>query len=114
MAWVVRLADVAPDGTEVPVSQGWLRASFRHVDAKRSRPGAPWLTDDRKEPVTIGLTTQYRIDIWDTAYSVPRGHRLRVWFASGDSPTHEPVPAAGRNLIFHDAQHPAELLLSTR
>ena len=114
MAWVVRLSDVAPDGSEVPVSQGWLRASFRHVDPKRSRPGAPWLTDDRKEPVTVGLQTEYRLDIWDTAFTIAKGHRLRVWFASGDAPTHEPVPAAGRNLIFHDAQHPATLLLSTR
>jgi putative CocE/NonD family hydrolase len=114
MAWVVRLSDVAPDGSETPVSQGWLRAAFRHVDPKRSRPGSPFLTDDRKEPVTVGLTTQYRLDIWDTAFTIAKGHRLRVWFASGDSPTHEPVPAAGRNLLFHDAQHPAELILTTR
>jgi putative CocE/NonD family hydrolase len=114
MAWVVRLSDVAPDGSETPVSQGWLRAAFRHVDPKRSRPGSPFLTDDRKEPVTVGLTTQYRLDIWDTAFTIAKGHRLRVWFASGDSPTHEPVPAAGRNLLFHDAQHPAELILPTR
>jgi putative CocE/NonD family hydrolase len=114
MAWVARLTDVAPDGSEVPVTQGWLRASFRHVDPTRSRPGSPYLTDDRKQPVPIGLTTEYRLDIWDAAYSVPAGHRLRVWFASGDSPTHEPVPGAGRNLLFHDAQHPSQLLLSTR
>ena len=114
MAWVARLSDVAPDGSETPVTQGWLRASFRHVDPARSRPGAPWLTDDRKEPVTVGLVTQYRLDLWDTAFTLARGHRLRLWFASGDSPTHEPVPAAGRNLLFHDAQHPAELVLTTR
>jgi len=114
MAWVARLTDVAPDGSEVPITQGWLRASFRHVDPKRSRPGSPYLTDDRHGPVTIGLTTEYRIDIWDTAYTLAPGHRLRLWFASGDSPTHEPVPAAGRNLLFHDAQHPAELILGTR
>ncbi|MDX6266605.1 MAG: uncharacterized protein QOD70_1345 [Frankiales bacterium] len=114
MAWVVRLSDVAPDGSETPVTQGWLRASFRHVDPKRSRPGSPYLTDDRHDPVTIGLSAEYRLDIWDTAYSLPKGHRLRLWFASGDSPTHEPVPAAGRNVLFHDAQHPTQLILTTR
>ncbi len=114
MAWVARLADVAPDGTETPITQGWLRANFRHVDPARSRPGAPYLTDDRHLPVTIGLTTEYRLDIWDVAFTVAKGHRLRLWFASGDSPTHEPVPAAGRNLLFHDAQHPTQLLLNTR
>jgi predicted acyl esterase len=114
MAWVARLSDVAPDGSETPVSQGWLRASFRHVDPARSRPGSPYLTDDRHDPVTIGLTTEYRLDLWDTAYTVAPGHRLRLWFSSSDSPTHEPVPAAGRNLLFHDAQHPTQLLLGTR
>jgi predicted acyl esterase len=114
MAWVARLSDVAPDGSEVPITQGWLRGSFRHVDPARSRPGSPYLTDDRKQPVAIGLTTEYRIDIWDTAYTVLPGHRLRMWFSSSDSPTHEPVPAAGRNVIFHDAQHPTQLLLGTR
>ncbi|MGB8652571.1 MAG: CocE/NonD family hydrolase [Mycobacteriales bacterium] len=113
MAWVARLTDVAPDGSEVPVTQGWLRASFRHVDPQRSRPGAPYLTDDRHDPVTIGLTTLYRLDLWDTAYTVRPGHRLRLWFSSSDSPTHEPVPAAGRDLLFHDAQHPSALLLGT-
>ncbi len=114
MAWVARLSDVAPDGSQTPITQGWLRASFRHVDPARSRPGAPYLTDDRHDPVTVGLSTEYRVDIWDTAYTLAAGHRLRLWFASADSPTHEPVPAAGRNLIFHDAQHPAQLLLGTR
>jgi len=114
MSWVVRLSDVAPDGSEVPITQGWLRASFRHVDPKRSRPGSPYLTDDRMLPVTVGLTTEYRLDVWDTAYTVKPGHRLRLWFASGDSPTHEPLPVAGRNVILHDAQHPAQLLLGTR
>ncbi|MDP9183669.1 MAG: CocE/NonD family hydrolase [Actinomycetota bacterium] len=114
MAWVARLSDVAPDGTQVPITQGWLRASFRHVDPARSRPGAPYLTDDRKVPVPVGQTTEYRLDIWDTAYTLAPGHRLRLWFASSDSPTHEPVPAAGRNVLFHDAQHPTQLLLGTR
>jgi uncharacterized protein len=114
MAWVVRLADVAPDGSATLVGQGWLRASFRHVDESRSRPGAPYLTDDRDDPVGIGETTEYRLDIWDTAYTLPAGHRLRLWLGSSDTPTHEPLPVAGRNLIFHDAEHPSQLLLGTR
>jgi putative CocE/NonD family hydrolase len=114
MAWVGRLSDVAPDGSQTQITQGWLRASFRHVDAARSRPGAPYLTDDRKEPLTIGLSTEYRLDLWDAAYTLAPGHRLRLWFASADSPTHEPVAGAGRNLILHDAQHPTQLLLGTR
>jgi putative CocE/NonD family hydrolase len=113
MAWVVRLADVAPDGSANLISAGWLRSSFRYVDPARSRPGAPYLPDDRDTPVTIGLTTEYRMDVWDTAYTLAPGHRLRLWLGSSDSPTHEPLPVAGRNLLLHDSDHPSQLLLST-
>jgi hypothetical protein len=111
MAWVGRLADVAPDGSARLITQGWLRASFRYVDPARSRPGAPYLPDDRDTPVNIGETTEYRMDIWDTAYTLAPGHRLRLWLGSSDTPTHEPLPEAGRNLILHDADHPSQLLL---
>jgi predicted acyl esterase len=113
MAWVARLEDVAPDGSASLITQGWLRASFRYVDPRRSRAGDPYLPDDRDTPVEIGATTEYRMDIWDTAYTLRPGHRLRLWLSSSDSPTHEPLPEAGRNLIFHDAVHPSELLLGT-
>lgn len=113
MAWVTRLADVAPDGSANLITQGWLRSSFRAVDESRSRPGAPYLPDDHDTPVTIGLTTEYRMDIWDTAYTLAPGHRLRLWLGSSDTPTHEPLPVAGRNLLLHDADHPSQLLLST-
>src|SRR4051794_8822149 len=113
MAWVVRLADVAPDGSANLITQGWLRSSFRAVDESRSRPGAPYLPDDRDTPVTIGLTTEYRMDIWDTAYTLAPGHRLRLWLGSSDTPTHQPLPLARPDPLLHEADHPSQLLLST-
>jgi putative CocE/NonD family hydrolase len=114
MAWVGRLIDVAPNGAQSIITQGWLRASFRHVDPARSRDGSPYLTDDRDTPVGIGEDTEYRMDVWDTAHTLAPGHRLRLWLSSSDSPTHEPLTVAGRNLIFHDGMHPSRLLLGTR
>jgi hypothetical protein len=96
------------------ITQGWLRASYRYVDPTRSRPGAPYLPDDHQLPVTIGLTTLYRMDVWDTAYTLAPGHRLRLWLSSSDFPDHEPLQVAGRNLILHDSDFPSELLLGTR
>jgi putative CocE/NonD family hydrolase len=113
MAWVVRLADVAPDGSARLITQGWLRSSFRAVDPARSRDGSPYLPDDHDTPAPIGETIQYRMDIWDTAYTLAPGHRLRMWLGSSDTPTHEPLPVAGRNLLFHDATHPSQLMLGT-
>jgi putative CocE/NonD family hydrolase len=114
MAWVGRLVDVAPDGSARLITSGWLRASFRTVDPKRSRPGAPYLPDDRQVPVTLGLQTLYRMDIWDTAWTLAPGHRLRLWLSSSDSPNHEPLTVAGRNLILHDSIYPSQLILGTR
>jgi uncharacterized protein len=113
MAWTVRLADVAPDGSARLITQGWLRSSFRAVDPARSRDGSPYLPDDHDTPVTIGETILYRMDIWDTAYTLAPGHRLRMWLGSSDTPTHESLPVAGRNLLFHDATHPSQLMLGT-
>ena len=113
MAYVGRLEDVAPDGSSSLITQGWLRASFRYVDPKRSPAGNPFLPDDRGTPVVVGQTTEYRMDVWDTAYTLLPGHRLRLWLSSSDTPTHEPLPVAGRNLIFHDATFPSRLILGT-
>jgi putative CocE/NonD family hydrolase len=114
MAWVARLVDVAPDGSARMITSGWLRASFRRVDPKRSRDGAPYLPDDRQVPVTIGRQTKYRMDIWDIAYTLKRGHRLRLWLSSSDFPNHEPLAVAGRNLILHDSLYSSRLILGTR
>jgi hypothetical protein len=114
MDWVARLEDVAPNGKARLITQGWLRASFRHVDPARSRPGSPYLTDDRKEKVTLGLATEYRMDIWDTAWTLAPGHRLRLWLSSSDSPNHEPLESAGRNIILHSTDYPSQLILGSR
>ncbi len=54
------------------------------------------------------------MDIWDTAWTLKPGHRLRLWLSSSDSPNHEPLPVAGRNLVLHDATYPSRLILGTR
>src|SRR2546423_15068652 len=95
MAWVLRLADVAPDGSARLITQGWLRGSYRAVDPARSRDGSPYLPDDHDTPVTIGETIEYRMDIWDTAYTLAPRHRLRMWLGSSDTPPHQPLPLAG-------------------
>src|SRR5204862_6263425 len=74
MPYIARLIDVAPDGSSRLITQRWLRASYRYVDPARSRPGKPYLPDDRQDPVTIGLPTEYRMGIWDTAYTLGPGH----------------------------------------
>ena len=76
----------APDGGEVvfigaldphtPVSQGWLRASHRKLDAKKSTPYRPYHTHDEVQPLTPGEVVDLDIEIWPTCMVIPRGYRI--------------------------------------
>ena len=102
--WFVVLKDVGPDGSvrtardgerELPadlkereLTRGWLKASHRALDAKRSRPWKPWhrLTRAAQQKVT-GRDHQYAIEIMATANLFRRGHRICVEIASADMPS---------------------------
>jgi uncharacterized protein len=88
--WHVKLADVAPDGTETFITEGALRASHRRLDRRRSRPGRPYHTHTDPRPVEPGRFYGYDVEIWPTAYELAPGHRLQVRLTSTDLPTHFP------------------------
>jgi predicted acyl esterase len=90
-AWFVTLQDVAPDGTSVDVTAGYLRASLRQVDDDRSRPGTPVLPCRTSDAVVPGERTVYRVPLVATARRFDAGHCLRVVLAGDDQD--ESVPA---------------------
>ncbi len=61
-----------------PIAQGWLRASHRRLDAKKSLPYRPYHTHDRKEPLRPGEAVELDIEIWPTSIVVPPGHRIAL------------------------------------
>jgi len=81
---VVRL--FAPDLKEVtfkgaldphtPIAQGWLRASHRKLDAKKSRRHKPHHTHDEEQPLKPGQVYELDIEVWPTSIVVPPGYRL--------------------------------------
>ena len=103
--WIVILKDVGPDPSvrtartgevEVPdtlhereLTRGWLKASHRAVDPKRSKPWKPWhpLTRKACKPVTPGEITEYAIEILSTANLFKAGHRICIDITSMDMPT---------------------------
>ncbi|MFL6928741.1 MAG: CocE/NonD family hydrolase [Xanthobacteraceae bacterium] len=140
--WIIVLKDVGPDVSvlsvregerELPtdlhereVTRGWLKASHRMVDPKRSKPGRPWhpLTRAAQKPVVPGEVTEYAIEIMATANLFRRGHRICLEITSLDLPTGvagatnaEYVPyhiCSARTVlhkIYHDANRPSHLLL---
>ncbi len=59
-----------------PVGQGWLRASHRKLDAKRSEPYRPYHSHDEVWPLTPGEKVELDVEIWPTCIVVPKGYRI--------------------------------------
>jgi putative CocE/NonD family hydrolase len=76
---VVRLQDVAPDGTPFQVSAGILNLTHRSSHA------AP-------EPLEPGVVTEVRIQLRATAHRFLAGHRIRLSLASAMWPVVWPSP----------------------
>lgn len=140
--WIVVLKDVGPDVSVMTVregeravpadlkerelTRGWLKASHRAVDAKRSEPGRPWhpLTRDAQQKIKPGEVLDYEIEILATANLFRKGHRICIDVMSADMPTGvagatnaEYIPyhicsaETVVHKIFHDPDRPSHLLL---
>jgi predicted acyl esterase len=77
-----------PDGKEVvfigsndprtPVGLGWLRASHRKLDPKKTLPYRPWHTHDEVWPLKPGEPVECDVEIWPTSIVVPPGYRVAL------------------------------------
>jgi uncharacterized protein len=140
--WIVVLKDVGPDVSvrtaregeravpqslpERELTRGWLKASYRVVDEKRSKPWEPFhkLTREAIAPVVPGEIVAYRIQILGTANRFKAGHRICLDVTSMDLPTgtgamtdveYIPYHVCGSRMVTHriyrDAERPSHLLL---
>jgi putative CocE/NonD family hydrolase len=103
--FVVRLCDVAPDGTSLNVCEGGLRL----------RPGG--------FPADGDGVRRVEVELWPAGHRFKRGHRLRVHVASGSHPkvasnpgTGEPIGTAAtwvtaEQEVFHDPDRPSAIIL---
>jgi putative CocE/NonD family hydrolase len=110
--FVVKLADVHPDGASIVLAEGVLRTRF-HAGFEREvlvEPEQPY---------------EYRIDLGATSNAFLPGHRIRVIVTSSSFPRFDRNPNSGhpigvdgeadlrsaRQTIFHDAGRASHLLL---
>jgi len=106
--FVVKVSDVAPDGTATLVTQGYLRASHRAVDASQSQfidgvnmaPYHPHTLAALDPPPATGARRTYDIEVWPTAKTWAAGHRLRLDIYSADTPNHLALLKPALNTIF--------------
>ena len=106
--FVVKVSDVAPNGTATLVTQGYLRASHRAVDTTHSQfidgvnmaPYHPHTLAALDAPPADGAPRDYDIEIWPVAKTWEAGHRLRVDIYSADTPNHIALIKAALNTIY--------------
>jgi hypothetical protein len=67
-----------------PIAQGWLRASHRKLDKKRSLPYRPYHTHDTRQPLKPGEVVELDIEIWPTSIVVPPSHRIALTIRGKD------------------------------
>jgi uncharacterized protein len=60
------------------IAQGWLRASHRKLDVKRSLPYRPYHTHDEIQKLTPGQIYELDIEVWPTCVVVPKGYRIAL------------------------------------
>ncbi len=106
----VRLSEIDEKGLVFPLVHGTIRARYRESFSK------PTL-------LTPGEIYEYRLDLWQTGITIPKGRKLRAEVASAAFPTFSRNLNTGKHnetetkfvkatqKIYHDARHPSHVLL---
>ncbi len=115
----VTLTELRPDGREVYVQNGWLRASHRALDAAHSTPLEPVHPDTEASaaPLPAGQFESARVALFPFAHIFRAGSRLRIsveapggnrpFWAFGDLPANGTVV----NEIAHSVGRPSRVVL---
>jgi len=113
------VSEVRPDGQEVFVQSGWLRAKARKLDTARSTPLEPVLSLRAEDmaPLPAGRDTQVTIPLYYQGHAYRAGSRLRLTLSApnGDQPVWafaETDPAGTAQVtVAHAPGQPSRLLL---
>jgi hypothetical protein len=114
----VTLTEVRPDGQEVYVQSGWLRASQRALDEDRStelRPVQTHLESD-VEPLPDGEPTEVRVEVFPFGHVFREGSQIRLIVSSpgGDRSSWAFDSLAGDDVtdtVWQSADHPSRIVL---
>lgn len=110
--FMVKLVDVYPDGYEAIVLDSALRTRYRNG---RNQDQIAFMTPGAPEKLTI--------DLWDTAITFEKGHRIAVHVTSSNAPRFDVNPNTGanpgpnvktrvaRNTIYMDKERPSAIEL---
>ena len=114
----VTLSELRPDGNETYVQNGWLRASHRKLDRRKSSKLEPYPTHLRRDakPLPRGRFTLVRVPVFPVAHAFRAGSRMRVTIQApgGDRPRWDFATierGRTRNTVSLGAARPSKLVL---
>lgn len=110
------LTEVRPDGQEVYVARGWLRASHRATDRRASSRLLPVHTHREADasPLEAGVPTRLRVGIFPVNHVFRAGSRLRLII---DTPSQtggwgfDAIDVPATNTVLTGNRHPSRLRL---
>lgn len=126
--FIAELFDVDADGNEEELSRGWLRGSMRAVDESLSTPWRVYHPYDERDPLDPGQIYRFNVNLAPTGNRFAPGHRMGVRLSSADvgggwggtadfswkqaiSTGHLYRQSVDRITVYHDADHPSNLLV---
>jgi hypothetical protein len=118
--FMVDLFDVDPVGQHTPLSRGFLKASHRKVDVKKSKPYRPYHPHTKSEPVEPGKVYEYAIELMPISVVMKPGHSLKLAFRNQDDLMeklglwglyHLPHSKTVTHKIYRDKNYQSRLLL---
>src|SRR5699024_3120548 len=83
--FTAKLVDVAPDGTAYNLTDGIVRAKYRHGNTP--------------EVNVQGEIIEYTIDLWATSNVFLKGHQIRVEVSSSSYPRFDLNPNTGKSVL---------------
>jgi uncharacterized protein len=119
----VTVTEVRPDGKEVFVQGGWVRASMRALDRRKSKKLEPVLSLRKRdiEPMPVGEFEKVTVPLYYQGHVYRAGSRIRVIISAigGDQPIWafaENVPPGNAKVnidIAHTSSMPSSVTLPT-
>jgi hypothetical protein len=112
--FMVKLVDVYPDGYEQIILDNPIRTRYRHGR-----------DPDDVTLMTPGKPEELHIDLWNTAFTFEKGHKIQVTVTSSNSTKFEINPNTGEpfgtptsreprvatNTVYFDRRHPSAMIL---
>lgn len=96
--WIVRLCDLAPDGSSYLITRGYLNGTHR---SSHSNP----------EPLVPGEVYELDFSLMGTAYRFEPGHRLRVSISNADFPVLWPAPEPMQTRLYSGGERASYVAL---